>query len=121
MESCYSLVAFQVKDFDNVEFVEEETYAEGTISWALDCIDQVSSTLNGKFEPYGDGEGVDIHILDSGKDILKMLRHLILKIGINYDHCEFEGYRANYLGYDPIDATYNANQQGRDCHGHGTY
>ena len=50
-----------------------------------------------------------------------MLRHLILKTGINYDHCEFEGYRANYSGYDPVDATYNTNQQGRDCHGHGTH
>ena len=71
MVSCYSLVTFQVKDLDNVELVEEETYAEGTISWALDRIDQVGSTLNGKFEPYGDGEGVDIYILDSGKNCSK--------------------------------------------------
>ena len=74
MVSCYSLVTFQVKDLDNVEFVEEETYAEGTLSWALDRIDQVSSTLNGKFEPYGDGEGVDIYILDSGKNNTKNVR-----------------------------------------------
>ena len=50
-----------------------------------------------------------------------MLRHLILKTGINYDHCEFEGYRANYSGYDPIDVTYSTNRQGSDCHGHGTH
>ena len=101
MVSCYSFATFQVKDLDNVEFVEEETYAEGTCtactnegttctegagctdegpgctdegkactaSWALDRIDQVNLPLNGRYEPHGDGEGVDIYILDSGKKV----------------------------------------------------
>ena len=56
----------QIKDLDNVEFVEEETFAEASLSWALDRIDQVSPVLDGIFEPGGDGEGVDIYILDTG-------------------------------------------------------
>ena len=57
----------QIKDLENVEFVEEETFAEASLSWALDRIDQVSPVLDGIFEPGGDGEGVDIYILDTGK------------------------------------------------------
>ena len=57
----------QIKDLENVEFVEEETFAEASLSWALDRIDQVSPVLDGIFEPEGDGEGVDIYILDTGK------------------------------------------------------
>ena len=49
-----------------MEFLEEETFAEASLSWALDCIDQVSPVLDGIFEPGGDGEGVDIFILDTG-------------------------------------------------------
>ena len=58
----------QIKDLENVEFVEEETFAEASLSWALDRIDQVSPVLDGIFEPGGDGEGVDIYILDTGKE-----------------------------------------------------
>ena len=56
----------QIKDLDDVEFVEEETFAEASLSWALDRIDQVSPVLDGIFEPGRDGEGVDIYILDTG-------------------------------------------------------
>ena len=63
----FYLYYFQIKDLDNVDFVEEETFAEASLSWALDRIDQVSPILDGIFEPGGDGEGVDIYILDSGK------------------------------------------------------
>ena len=56
----------QIKNLDNIEFVEEETFAEASLSWALDRIDQVSPVLDGIFEPGGDGEGVDIYILDTG-------------------------------------------------------
>ena len=40
--------------------------------------------------------------------------------GVNYDHCEFGG-RAKYPGYDPVDNYLSTNNQGRDCHGHGTH
>ena len=63
------------------------------LSWGLDCIDQVSPILDGIFEPRGDGEGVDIYILD----------------------------RAIYTGYDPVDNYYGTNQTGRDYHRHGTH
>ena len=57
----------QIKDLDNVELVEEETFVKASLSWALDRIDQVSPVLDGIFEPGGDGEDVDIYILDTGK------------------------------------------------------
>ena len=46
---------------------------------------------------------------------------LILYIGINYDHYEFDGNRALYTGYDPVDNYDGTNQKGRDCDGHGTH
>ena len=42
-------------------------------------------------------------------------------IGINYDHCEFDGNRALYPGYDPVDFFDGTNQTGKDCDGHGTH
>ena len=42
-------------------------------------------------------------------------------IGINYNHCEFDGNRAIYAGYDPIDNYYETSEMGRDCNGHGTH
>ena len=68
----------QIKDLENVEFVEEETFAEASLSWALDRIDQVSPVLDGIFEPDGDGEGVDIYILDTGKEAY--YEHLLFKL-----------------------------------------
>ena len=44
----------------------------------------------------------------------------ICSAGINFDHSEFEG-RAKYDSYDPTDERSGTNQQGRDCHGHGTH
>lgn len=53
-----------------MEYVEEETLARGTqscaISWGVDRIDQVSSTLDCRYNPLSQGEGSDIYILDSG-------------------------------------------------------
>ena len=62
------ITIIQIKDLANVESVEEETFAEASLSWALDRIDQVSPILDGIFEPGCDGEGVDIYILDTGKE-----------------------------------------------------
>ena len=62
----------QVKDLDNVMFVEEETRATATqvdVPWHLDLLDQRSNILDGQYNPIGDGNGVDIYILDTGKKI----------------------------------------------------
>lgn len=37
-----------------------------------------------------------------------------------YEHEEFEG-RAEYPGYDAVDAATGSTQRGLDCHGHGTH
>ena len=37
-----------------------------------------------------------------------------------YDHDEFEG-RVRYPGFDPVDNATGSDQQGQDCHGHGTH
>ncbi|XP_019849384.1 PREDICTED: uncharacterized protein LOC100638844 [Amphimedon queenslandica] len=97
-------------------FIEEETYASIDMSWAVDRVDQVSSVLdNQPYTPCECGNGVDVYVLDTG---------------IRYDHCEFgrtkysdyvfDGGRAKYSGYDPIDNYNDTNLEGRDCHGHGT-
>ena len=68
IKNYYYITIIQIKDLDNVKFVEEETFAEASLSWALDRIDQVSPVLDGIFEPGGDGYGVDIYILDTGNE-----------------------------------------------------
>ena len=98
-----------------VDYIEEEGFAVGMHSdteWHLDRLDQLSPNLDSRYQPIGDGLGVDVYILDSG---------------INYDHEEFE-YRAKYGGMDPTDDYNQANSDetyerlnGRDCHGHGTH
>lgn len=49
-----------------MEFVEKETFAHGSISWALDRIDQASPVLDGQSNSNGDGQGVNIYSLDTG-------------------------------------------------------
>ena len=53
----------QVKHLRGVEYLEEETYAHGPHS--IDQLDKCSKTVDDRFLPSGDGEGVDIYILDS--------------------------------------------------------
>ena len=56
-----------MKHIRGVEYIEEETYAHSTeIPWSLDQIDQCSETLDDRYQPIGDGEGIDIYILDTG-------------------------------------------------------
>ena len=59
-----------MKHADYVEYVEEETYATVSqsclLSWGLDRIDQISSTLDCMYNPGDHGEGSDIYILDTG-------------------------------------------------------
>jgi len=110
----------QVRRFREVKYVETEglAYAAGSESvsgdrWFLDRLDQLIPPLDNSYEPLtGDGEGVDVYVLDTG---------------INYQHQEF-GYRAKYAGYDPVDQyEYAQNTRnytprgGADCHGHGTH
>ena len=52
-----------------MQFLEEETYATATqvdAPWHLDILDQESIMFNGQYSPIGDGDGVDIYILDTG-------------------------------------------------------
>lgn len=59
----------QVKDFDNVDYVEEEAYLESscTMSWGKDRIDQISpSPLDCHYEPTH-CEAAEIYILDTGQ------------------------------------------------------
>ena len=51
-------------------FIEEETYASIDVSWAVDRIDQVSSPLDNKpYTPCECGNGVDVYVLDTGKNL----------------------------------------------------
>ncbi len=90
-----------------VDYIEEEGFAQADriVEWHLDRLDQISSTLDNKYQPIGDGTGVDVYILDTG---------------INYDHEEFES-RAKYPGVDPTDDQKFTRRLGRDCNGHGTH
>ena len=90
---------------ENVDYVEEETYAVKSTSWALDRIDQTGSTLDNTYTPDGNGKGVDVYILDTG---------------IRYTHTDFGG-RAKYPGFDPVDDADGTNYNGWDCDGHGTH
>eukprot|EP00800_Vazella_pourtalesii_P014572 TRINITY_DN3729_c0_g1_i6.p1 TRINITY_DN3729_c0_g1~~TRINITY_DN3729_c0_g1_i6.p1 ORF type:complete len:271 (-),score=54.13 TRINITY_DN3729_c0_g1_i6:144-956(-) len=85
---------------------QTETSASGTSRYNLDAIDEgCGDCNNGRYEPEGNGEGVDIYILDTG---------------IENRHREFGG-RAQYGGYDAVDDLERTSMRGRDCHGHGTH
>ena len=80
----------QVKELENVEYLEEESTADiaryTTNSWALDRIDQRGSDLDGIYDPGPgrDGEGVDIYIIDTGWNLLQ------------YKYVSFTAYKPSY-------------------------
>lgn len=77
-----------------------------SIPWNLDRLDQRANELDNSYDPAGNGSNVDIYILDTG---------------IRLTHKDLEG-RAQYMGYDAVDALTGSNKQGvDDCNGHGTH
>ena len=84
----------------------EDLSDTAAVQWNLDRLDQHSNSLDGKYEPSGDGTGIDIYILDTG---------------IRYDHIDFRGGRVHYAGMDSIDELTGTELKGKDCNGHGTH
>ena len=59
----------QVKELDNVEYLEEETIAHGardTASWTLDRIDQGDDCANSIYDLGLGRDGQGVEILDTG-------------------------------------------------------
>ena len=83
----------------------EDSSDAATVQWNLDRLDQHSNSLDGEYNPSGDGTGIDIYILDTG---------------IRYDHTDFNG-RVHYAGMDSIDELTGSKLKGKDCNGHGTH
>ena len=83
-----------------------------TDRYNLDAIDEECYKCNdGTYVPKYTGNNVDVYVLDTG---------------IRFDHNDFldpslSGGRADYGGYDAVDDFQRMNQQGVDCHGHGTH
>ena len=119
-----SLACFlQVVEQPIVNFVEEDSYitpnqlgdpvptnnTRTVGSWGIDRMDTRTNQYDGRYTPPCglSGRGVDVYIVDSG---------------IYYDHLQF-GQRATFSGCDAIELSTNTTNtnNGRDCHGHGTW
>ena len=96
---------FTTDGSENAAFSASST-AANTDRYNLDVLDaDCYQCRDGEYAPESTGLGVHVFVLDTG---------------IRFDHSEFRG-RARYGGFDAIDESQNTNQQGVDCHGHGTH
>jgi len=80
-------------------------YTEDHIPWNLDRLTKRTNVLNNKFHPDGNGEHVNIYVIDTG---------------VRDTHKDFEG-RVKFAGFDAVDYLTGSNNKGRDCNGHGTH
>ena len=81
------------------------SYTSSQIPWNLVRITTHQNKLNNQFHPDGNGEKVNIYVIDTG---------------VRYTHKEFEG-RVRYAGFDAVDYLTGTNNKGQDCNGHGTH
>jgi subtilisin family serine protease len=76
-----------------------------SVQWHLDRIDQRCLPLDNSYNPFGNGSGVDIYVLDSGA---------------NFNHTDIKDSLV-YPGRDIIDEVTGSSRKGSDCYGHGTH
>jgi hypothetical protein len=76
-----------------------------SVQWHLDRTDQRYLPLDNSYNPFGNGSGVDIYVLDSGA---------------NFNHTDIKD-RLIYPGRDMIDEATGSTRNGSDCYGHGTH
>uniref|UniRef100_A0ABM0MS86 Proteinase K-like n=1 Tax=Saccoglossus kowalevskii TaxID=10224 RepID=A0ABM0MS86_SACKO len=89
-----------IRKLSQIAYVEEDCIITAQrVPWNLDRIDQRDLPLNSVYMPAGDGEGVNVYVVDTG---------------IRYSHEEYSG-RASFF-YD-----YETDGDGSDCNGHGTH
>lgn len=93
-----------IRRFDVVKYVEEDQIVtvDAVESWGLDRVDQRDLPLSDSFTPKNRGNGVHAYVLDTG---------------INVIHEDFGG-RAS-ADHDVF--TGRDNENGIDCHGHGSH
>lgn len=88
-----------ISERDDVDYVAQNVvFTASDVTWGIDRIDQRILPVDNTFTPFSDGSGVDAYIIDTG---------------IYVDHEEFEG-RAEW-GHNAAD------NDNRDCNGHGTH
>lgn len=84
---------------------EDEAIAADATPWNLDRLDQRTQALDNQYDPSGDGNNVDIYIIDTG---------------VRGTHEELRG-RVQYAGFDAVDELTGSHNNGEDCNGHGTH